>query len=41
METCRRNAARRWALTLPFNLLVLVGMVKMADRVVRELMGCG
>jgi hypothetical protein len=39
LETCRRNAVRRWVLTLRFNLLVLVGTVKMADRVVRELMG--
>jgi hypothetical protein len=39
LETCRRNAARRWALTLLFNMLVLVGTVKMADRVVREMMG--
>ncbi|MFD1127555.1 hypothetical protein ACQKLN_22670 [Paenibacillus glucanolyticus] len=39
METCRRNAVRRRALTLLFNMLVLVGTVKMADRIVREMMG--
>ena len=39
LETCRSNAARRWVLTLLFNMLVLVGAVKMADRVVREMMG--
>ena len=39
LETCRSNAARRWVLTLLFNMLVLVGSVKMADRIVREMMG--
>ncbi len=39
LETCRSNAARRWALTLLFNLLVLVGAVRMSDRIVKELLG--
>ena len=39
LETYRSNAARRWALTLLFNLLVLVGAVRMSDRIVKELMG--
>jgi hypothetical protein len=39
LETCRSNAVRRWVLTLLFNMLVLVGTVKMADRIVREMMG--
>ncbi len=39
LETCRSNAARRWALTLLFNLLVLVGAVKMSDRIVKEVVG--
>ncbi len=39
LETCRSNAARRWALTLLFNLFILVGAVKASDRVVREMMG--
>ena len=37
LETCRSNAARRWALI--FNLLVLVGAVRMSDRIVKELLG--
>jgi len=37
LETCRRNAVGRWVLTQLFNMLVLVGAVKMADRVVKEL----
>ena len=39
LETCRSNAARRWVLTLLFNLLVLVGAIKASDRIVKELMG--
>ena len=39
LETCRSNAARRWVLTLLFNLLVLVGAVKMSDRIVKEVVG--
>lgn len=39
METCRSNAVRRWVPTLLFNMLVLVGAIKMSDRVIRELMG--
>jgi len=38
LETYRRNAAKRWTLTLIFTMLILVGAVKMADRVVREMM---
>ena len=35
METCRRNAARRWALTLLFSLIRAVGVILLGWGVVQ------